>query len=483
MAGPIAAIAIIIAFTAFVLPGDVPFIAEMATLLGSAAQLNATPSHFLGISLPFTIATIGTLGTRGLPYGPFPIWFYQALLVFSHNPVAVVCMRSLIFETTTAAALLWLTRVMRLSPWYVPLSMLSPWLWLYSREIWDNTFCIPLSALAVAGYGDFIETRRRWPLALAASCLGAMTLIHLMSVAMIGGVALHAFLFQRNSLNRFRSTLAAVGIVWLALFGIYFHAAIHVAAPVMTVAVSGSLSWWFPLLGGHHLAAGFDWLPTVHKEAPQILSVFQAISLLPYPAVWAGMILVVVRYRRSLRRREPFTTADQLALLSVITAVCQGILDAAERTMPLSHYFNATWICYVVLAWYAVEALRIRISKPALTIGLPLAVYASSLLAVLGISMFILHRDSGAMGSDFGASLSQQISVIKEIEKYSPQSSLQILASEWYTYPMTPRELLLLIPPPPGPRPIRRLVVRDRWLTPTDPAIAVDVYPYDPSSP
>jgi len=163
MAGPIAAIAIIIAFTAFVLPGDVPFIAEMATLLGSAAQLNATPSHFLGISLPFTIATIGTLGTRGLPYGPFPIWFYQALLIFSHNPVAVVSMRSLIFETTTAAALLWLTRVMRLSPWFVPLSMLSPWLWLYSREIWDNTFCIPLSALAVAGYGDFINTRRRWP--------------------------------------------------------------------------------------------------------------------------------------------------------------------------------------------------------------------------------------------------------------------------------------------------------------------------------
>ena len=46
-------------------PGDAPWIYDEPLLMEMAIQQNATPSHFLHITLPFTPATHGLKGTRG----------------------------------------------------------------------------------------------------------------------------------------------------------------------------------------------------------------------------------------------------------------------------------------------------------------------------------------------------------------------------------------------------------------------------------
>ena len=48
---------------------------------------------------------------------------------------------------------------MKISAWLAVLVMLSPWMWYYSRQLWDNSFCIPLSAMTIAAYADYLATR------------------------------------------------------------------------------------------------------------------------------------------------------------------------------------------------------------------------------------------------------------------------------------------------------------------------------------
>ncbi len=109
-AAPIAALIAIVSFTTFVFPGDVPFLRDEPMLLGDALLANHTPSRILGISLPFTPAAHGLQGTRGVAYGPLPLWIYQLLLSLTHNPVAIVSMRAALVSASTALALLWLAR-------------------------------------------------------------------------------------------------------------------------------------------------------------------------------------------------------------------------------------------------------------------------------------------------------------------------------------------------------------------------------------
>jgi len=482
-AAPIATLIAIVSFTAFVFPGDVPFLRDEPMLLGDALLANHTPCRLLGISLPFTPATHGLQGTRGVAYGPLPLWIYQLLLSLTHNPIAIVSIRAALVSGSTAVALLWLARTMRLSAWYAPLSMLSPWLWLLSRKPWDNSFCIPLSALAIAAYASFLATRRRAPLLTAAASLEALTLVHFMSLALIIPMVLHAVCFQRPQIKKFAWSLFAIAAPWLAILPFYFTAIRHSLQFHYFKDVSSQLTWWLPLLGAHHLAAGFDWFPDAMQKLPPIIKLCQTISLLPHLAVWGGMVLAIFKLSKAIQLRRELSVLDHLVLLSLAVALCQGFLDAAAKLEPFAHFFNATWIVYVVLAWYAIDALAKKLKRPGIFLGIPLAAYIPSVATVLGVTMFIVHRDDGILTKEFGATLNNQIAAAHDILQFSPSSPLIIECSEWLVYPTTPRVLLALLPPPDGPRPLRRLYARDRNRFPADPGIIIQADPISHPSP
>lgn len=141
-------------------PGDAPWINDEPLLLGSA--LTATNAHALASHGIFS---------RGIYYGPAPTWFYQALLLFSHDPLVLVVVHAAVLSLTTALALAWLAREYRFSLWFVPIVACSPYLWLYNRLLWDNTFNIALSMLALTSYATFVSRRSRPALLLAVACL------------------------------------------------------------------------------------------------------------------------------------------------------------------------------------------------------------------------------------------------------------------------------------------------------------------------
>ena len=147
---------------------------------------------------------------------------------------------------------------MGVSVWIALVTMMSPWLWLYSRQLWDNSFCIPLSALALAAYGDFLGRRRAWTLAVAGACAIFAVLVHLMALALMAPMLVHLVAFEYRQVWRLKWLIVAMVVVSAAFSMPYIK---YLYGAHSTVA--GDASIWngllYPLFGGHHLiAAGMD---------------------------------------------------------------------------------------------------------------------------------------------------------------------------------------------------------------------------------
>jgi len=479
---PLLVLVCVVLCTSFLFPGDASFENDEPTLLQRANDANHTPCEVLGVSLSFTPARVGLVGTRGVSYGPLPIWFYQLILGITHDPIVMVRIHALLFSGVTAIALFRLTRAMRLSPWFAALSIFSPWLWQFNRMLWDNTFCIPLAAITVAGYVDFLATRRRRALTLAAISLAAMTLVHLMSLALVGGMMLHFVLFERRSLVRFRRPLIVIGILWACVFVPYLKAMSEVHQPPVAAAIeSTSIGWWHPLMGALHLTA-FGWLAGSLSHLPAIVRTCESLSLMANVAVWLGMALVLYR-ARSRAGLGAFTPMDQCALMCLFVAACQAILDGFERIDLMPHYFNATWIAYVLLAWYGVDAARRRSRRWAMGVYLYAAAYIAPVLIVLVTGIYFIHVNSGTRAVDYGTVLREQMRAAQRINEFSPDCPVDMTYPQWSLFPWALRDLIALLPPKTSPRPVRRLVVRYRDAYPDDARIAVDDFPMWSNSP
>ena len=119
--------------------GDVSFINDEPLLIAAALKANRE-----GV-----LAPLGLLGTFGFTYGPVPTWLYQLLLITTHDILRVAVLHAVVVAAATAFALWSLSRSLSLWPWFVPVPLLSPYFWFYTRVLWDNPLLIPLGALAI----------------------------------------------------------------------------------------------------------------------------------------------------------------------------------------------------------------------------------------------------------------------------------------------------------------------------------------------
>ena len=251
--------------------------------------------------------THGLTGTAGAPYGPFPTWVYQAYLLVSSDLVLLVAVRALLMAAVIALALLWLCRTLDLWSWFVPPLLCSPYLWFYARAIWDNSFNLPLSALAFASAVSFLARGRAWTLLLSLACCLAMMLTHLMAVAFVIPVTAFLLFRARRELRRlfWRLVLlagagAAVAFPYLASLR---RSASGESAPVGAIA-----DWLFPFLGGRILSAqriedifGAAWLAHDTSFWAKLATVATAVSLIAIPLVWAGAGVAAVTAWKGVR--------------------------------------------------------------------------------------------------------------------------------------------------------------------------------------
>lgn len=458
--GPVLALALIVVATAF-RPGDAPWISDEPLLLYGAIYCNSIPCHIWKIRLPFTLAPYGLLGTRGAHYGPLAIWLDQILLAFTHNPIVMIAIRAAAFSAITAAALYWLAKTLRVTPWLAVAIMLCPWLWFFSRQLWDNSLCIPLSALLFAAYADFVSTHRSWSLRLAVLCAMLLLLLHLMSVPLIAAVALHLAVFEFRSLWRFKWSTVAIIATATAISWPYWSNLLYSYHQNIPGGTSSWRGYFFPIFGAHHLTAaglanilGDTWHP------PAILI---DVTLLAYPAVWIAMLLAIPGVWRALRRSPRASSVDHIFAVAWAAVIFQAILDGFLHVYEGPHYLNATWIIYAAFAFLAARALRPWM----------IAVYAIALLIVTAAIAQTIHHNAGTRSANYGTTLSDQIDAVRQIQQFSTDSPLQIDLPQWTEHRIALMTLQELFPPPATSRPRRSLIVRYRSSNPVDAHIAV----------
>ena len=125
----------------FLCPSQAPFSHDESALQG------LVEGHFHAGTFP----TFGLAGTMGLHYGPVPQWIYLLFRYISGSPLAFVTLYAILFSTSFLFFALTLTRDFGRMPmlWAILLTLSSPWIFIYSRLPWDNSFLVIFSAILV----------------------------------------------------------------------------------------------------------------------------------------------------------------------------------------------------------------------------------------------------------------------------------------------------------------------------------------------
>ncbi|MGD0770306.1 MAG: hypothetical protein ABSB42_19150 [Tepidisphaeraceae bacterium] len=526
-------------------PGDASWVNDEPIMMEMAIRYNHTASNLYGFNLPFTPCPYGLQGTRGAVYGPLPIWIDQIFLAFTHNLVVMVACRAAVFTALTALAVLWLARTLKLSPWFAVVTMLSPWLWIYSRSLWDSSFCIPISALLLAAYADFLARPNASALRIAVLCGVLLPFIHFMAMAMIAPLAFHIAWLHRPSLRRWKWSLLAILAICLFLFWPYLYYLFEHVRSSHPADSHAWLGWFYPLLGGHFLTLGVagtmpgdGWQDFAPKILQNLFAIAQWISRAALAAVWLGMILAIPRALQALRRPNAAGVWDQLCLIALSAWICQTLLDGLEGIYFSPHYYGATWLAYVFLAWLAVDwamsrrvgdtcrgefppppvlrgrvgvgveglpsTVERRLAQETPTLTLPLrtgggeeegsqnvsrilprsrrgivvrtsiAIYAASILLGVCIVASTIARNAGTLSTNYGISLANQIAAANEIQRFSNRGEVEMQVPQWRRYPLALKVLLELTPAPDLPRPTAHLLVKLRNAYPGDAHIELD---------
>ncbi|MGE3178275.1 MAG: hypothetical protein AB7O32_12480 [Vicinamibacterales bacterium] len=429
-------------------PGDIPFINDEPLLIANAVRANGESR----------LASMGLQGTFGFAYGPVPTWIYQALMGVTDNLIVVAALHAVILSAATAGALWWLGRSLDLPAWFVPVPLLSPYFWFYSRVLWDNPVLLPLGALAVAGYAAFLK--RGSPAGLRASwaALLLIPLVHLMGLALAAPLAAHMAAFNARALWRHKWSLAIVSIAVVAASAPYCLYLLG-PRPDTPPGGGGAEGWLFPLFGGRLLSAtGLAYFYGAAPVAGPLFAVTSAVTMLAYVLVWAGLGLALAGCLMGGRPRR-WSPRAHVGAVAVAALGCQSVIDGISGRFQHPHYQNGTWIVFVLLAWLAIDALASRAGWPRRGAVLLTGVLAASLLISVAALALDLHRHGGTR-EVYGPTLANQLRVARALAGYDPSSDLQIRVSMWERFPHAPAILRDLSRPRLARLPRRDLLVR-----------------------
>jgi hypothetical protein len=448
-------------------PADVPWINDEPALLGlalRATQAGELPSH-------------GLLGSVGVPYGPVPLWLYMAGLGLTHDLVALVVLRVVLFALMTAGAIWWVARTCRrLDPLVGVLALLSPYFWFYSRLLWDNSFLIPFSALALAAYVSFSQVPASWKLWLVGGLAALMLQTHLMCAPLLAAFALHFAVRHRGWARAHWPALLPLLLVAASCWPYVSHLLAWPGLGQRRLEPTGGIDWLSPLLGGRYVSAlGLDYFfgERWQDRIGAVLWTATGLSALGLGLFWLGLVDAARTVIRQPRRPEGRGAEFDLAALALTTLSLQLVLHAAAGTGHEPHYLNGTWFCAFVLVWLGYSCIHRTAWRRALA-----GAHALALLVVVLALLRDVHARQGNSGLHFGPTLGTQMAVLDELSRYHPQSEV---INETTHYAMFPQAFVVLqdfhpVRQDPG-GPLARLHIRQATPGSDDGRLAVEAEP------
>lgn len=441
-------------------PKDTSFLLDQAILIDRALTDNAT----------HTLTTFGLRGTRGLDYGPLAIWLYRVLLFIKTDLVTLVVVRTALVTSITAASLFWLAR---LCPFLVPevaiVPLLSPYLYYFARDPWDNSLMIPMVVLAFTAYYAFHLQRKPWQLLIVALCLAGCFLTHLMSLALTATLGLHFLVYHRDWARRHLGTLAGIVVLTLAVMAPYLgHLAHHwqQAGPPPTgrmaaVGFSFCGAVQFTAIGFERYL-GKQWFasPDSPPAVNAISAVVTFLTALAYVFSWYGLWVAVKR----LRSRSPLRDARyHLCWLAAVGFAFHFLLNCAMHLFSYPHYYNGVWIIFLMLVWLGVTQLwQSRPGRAAFF------AYSASLAISLAHVALQIHTNGGSRELSYGPTLGNWIELARELNEYPPTDRVIVDAFHPRVFPnILPTLQRLYQPTEKHPEATGPLVLR--YANPADP--------------
>lgn len=324
-------------------PEDMPFNTDERQLLTRAWEDNQAHAW----------TTHGLRGTRGMDYGPVPLLIYRGALHLTEDlPTLVVLKAATISLLTLAAVFGCLVLCPWLSPWTALAVFLSPYFWMYSRDLWDNSWNIPITALCFVSYLAFVAShRRRWLAACAFFAVLALQ-IHLLCLPLLTSIAGHFLLKKRDWAQKHRVFLGTLGVCFFALLAPYVGHVISSSQTPATLPLGPGLwHFVFAFLGPRlFTAVGFEyflgpyWYTALPYSGFGIGAAAVGITLFALVAFYRGVLLA---WKEGGYAQEPVKRAAGAIALGALGL--HTLLVGAQQLINHPHYYGSVWIAYFYL--------------------------------------------------------------------------------------------------------------------------------------
>lgn len=450
--------------------GDIGFMQDEPRLLAKAYHANAAGA----------IETKGLNGNFGVPYGPLPTHIYQILLLITHDPVRIAGMRAALCAGVTAIGLIWLSRSLRLNPWFATAIVLAPYVWNFQRLMWDASFAIPIGTLAMAAYASHLRTSSGKSFLLCLACITALLFIHPQDLPVVAAIGGHVLWRRRAMLARHYIGVAVILGITLALNWSYFREVYYAVdwhirhhtlkttyaiEPPPRVQAFGS-----PLLSGALFSGKrFAEQDSRLSDPPGLVLAAKLGSLVAFPLIVFGISVTLATWL--VRRRhppgnddlddatDPTVGAARRGIFGIALAgfACQVLLYGAMRIPPEPQYFFGSFVLHVMLASATIHVLRrAHLDWPMI------AIYAFSGGFITIASLIHIHR-TGYDRAFPRPSLANQVQVARELNQYADPVVVTDV-DQYKAHPQGIRTLRLLVTPDSAEpqAPGKRLMIRYR---------------------
>jgi len=422
-------------------PGDTPWVADEPAEVAMALQANQ--EHRL--------ASQALSGNFFIHYGPMPIQLNQLLLLISHDPRILIFFRALIVASLTAISLLWLAKTLRLPIYLAPVILISPHIWLWTRQPWAAFLVTPLSILAIAAFAEYLKTRCGFSLSIVIAAACAMPLIHPQSVPvsciLLPAIAAHAR----------RDLWAHRGKILLPLLILAFLNYQYLADTMDRVSVPAIIAQGHPsntsrlaaFLGAFQsarLITPYAFESPLNPSNP-LVTCAHWLGLLPIPLTILGLLLSLWTILRDRSHREiahdPHRAQLNLSFILLLIFLAHALFAAATRLPPSPHYQFALFGPTVLAIWLALQRLPSGHFIRATT----LCLFAASMTVFTLRTLIHVHRH-GWPPNQLSPTLNEQINLIHQLNHYSATTALTNVPAYTIDPPHSLLALHLLYPRP-----------------------------------
>ncbi|MBM4318112.1 MAG: hypothetical protein FJ116_11625 [Deltaproteobacteria bacterium] len=402
----------------FLFPGNVDWICDQPLLIEKALEANRFNRW----------GELGIAGGNGTLYGPVPNFIYQVLLRVTHDLVGVVLLKILISVALIFIGLFRISNDLNLKKEGMIFAFLSPFVYFYTRTLWDNVFLIPVSVIYCSSVIRYSLFRREIEFVLATVTAAILFHIHLMSViVLIPGCGLINILLLKEKHKRiFLLLLLQLIMVFVSL---PYLKAIFLAK---TLVPYGKPQWaaiiFSPLLGLRLVGyVGF-----FEYFSPNFFASFSGIGKIIIYFLIGVSLIGPIMYLGGLKSlfssRNGFPVQVRWFFISVLAMTVFISLKMKLKAHP--HYMNASWAVYFCIFWkklsdsYTLNRIRKMVW-----------LWAGSMVLLLVVWIEYISSNSGDRGLHFGPTLNNQIAIAKQLDAEEPLNEITVDVENFSIFP------------------------------------------------